>query len=235
MKKLILTFLAAVGVMTSAESREIRFYLGDQQIENGATVAYTDYTSTQLGPNLRVTIEPPLYIWSDMLTTSVTVTAKCETGETISLCCGGDCTSGTDVSKTNVKVSGGNNGMTALELHYANMVSGSVKVPTLKVAVEGVDTKYSSSRKSFVINMGPDASAIDKVEQNRNITVSGRAIRYNLNGEAVVALHSITGAKALETRVAGSGSIELSGLPCGIYIYSVRGAGENRTGKLVIR
>ena len=235
MKKLLLTFLAAVGMFTAAEGRELRFYLGDQLIEKGSTVAYTEYTATQLGPNLRVSIEPPLYIWSDMLTSSVTVTAKCETGENISLCCGGDCINGTDVTKNNVKISGGDNGMTALDLHYASMLTGTTKAPTLRVNDEAVDSKASSTRTSFTIVMGPDASGIDKIDGNSGVSVTSAAIRYDLPGEATVALHSITGAKALEARVAGSGTLEISGLPCGIYIYSVRGAGVNKTGKLVIR
>ena len=235
MKKLLLTLLMAAGIASATQARELRFYLGDQQITDGAVIKYDKYEIKTVTPvKAEVTMKPDLYIWSDMMTNTVQVTAKSVNGQSIQMCCGGQCMSGATVVKNSVKINTGDSGRTALDFEYMGSQHPDDPVPNITVEFEAVDTKASSTKISFKLLMGPQAG-LETVEASRAVSVSGNAIRYSLPGTAQVSVYDILGGKAAEATLSGEGTYSLSALPKGIYIYMVKGDAVRQSGKLVIR
>ena len=225
----------AAGIASAAQARELRFYYGDQQITEGATVKYTDHKLTQVTPMLQeLKMEPELYIWSDMLTNTVTVVATSINGQSIQMCCGSNCISGTTVTKTDVRIT--RDQKLSLQFEYIQkFLNETPVVPDITVDFEAYDTKYPDQKITFRLLMGPQAAGVDRVETAKAMTVSGSDILYNLPSAAQVSVYDILGGKALETAVSGNGSLSLSHLPTGIYIYTVKGDAIRQSGKLVIR
>jgi hypothetical protein len=64
-----------------------------------------------------------------------------------------------------------------------------------------------------------------------DITVSGKVLHYSFTQPTQVKLYTISGQAAMSRTLNGAGSLNLQGLPAGIYLYR---AGKN-TGKFMIR
>ena len=226
----------AAGLATATQARELRFYLGDEQITDGAVIKYDKYDLNLKTPVLaEVTMAPDLYIWSDMMTNTVQVTAKSVNGQSIQMCCGGACSSGTTVVKENVQIGSKDSGRIPLEFEYMGTQNPSEPVPNVTVEFEAVDTKSSSTRISFTILMGPQAGAESIAASASGVTVTGNTLAYSIPGQAQVSIYDILGGKAVDTTVSGEGSLSLASLSRGIYIYMVRGEAIRQSGKLVIR
>lgn len=235
MKKLLLTLLMAAGIASAAQARELRFYLGDEQITDGAVIKYDKYEMNVKTPVLaEVVMEPDLYIWSDMMTNTVQITAKSVNGQSIQMCCGGACMAGSTVVKEKVMVKANDSGRVPLAFEYRGNQNPNDPVPNITVEFEAVDTKASSTRISFTLLMGPQAG-MESVVSDRTLTIGSDVISYNLDGSAQIGVYDILGGKAMEATVSGEGTLSLSSLPKGIYIYMVRGDAVRQSGKLVIR
>ncbi|MCM1521726.1 MAG: T9SS type A sorting domain-containing protein [Muribaculaceae bacterium] len=232
MKK-IYAFLLAMLAVGTMSARELTFYMGDSPIANGSTVAYTDTEVKDLGDGWKsVKIAPPLYLWSDLVTKTVKVTAACTSGQVIQMCAGSKCEAGTSVTKNNVTIN--TREKLDLEFHFENPeMQGDV--PTITVKFDAEDTSYGTTA-SFTLVMGPNSSGIREIAKDKEVWASPAGIEYNLNAPANISLYSITGTQVLAVKAEGRGTVNTHSLRPGIYIYTVTtSAGARTTGKIHVR
>lgn len=232
MKKLYTLLLAALAIGT-ASARELTFYMGDSPIANGSTVAYSDVTVKDLGDGWKeVKMEPKLYLWSDIVTNTVKVTAACATGQTIQMCAGGQCEFGATVVKQNVSIPTRSKLDLQFEYYVAEMQG---EVPTLTVNFDAEDMSYGT-KTAFTLVMGPNASAgIKDLAKEKEIWVTPAGIEYNLQAPAAISLYSITGTQVLAVKASGRGTVNTHSLHPGIYIYTVTTSAGRTTGKIHVR
>ena len=231
MKKLYLTLAAALIASASMSARELTFYIGDKPIEAGQTVTFNDITVTQLpGGFQQAEMKPDLYIGTDIVSSSISVTAKCISGQDISMCCGGLCQAGQTVTKGNLTIQ--SNQKLALDFDYSTMLSPDVQVPQVVTEFEAVDTKHTETIKTFTLIMNSTNGTATLIAGNSAFRAVNGAIEYSFTNATEVSLYSITGARVFASTLDGCGSITTANLTAGLYIYKL---GNGKSGKLYIR
>lgn len=227
MKKLYLTLLGA-ALAFGATARELTFYYGDNVIQSGSTITFDGVEIDDYGDYYEVTMEPKLYLATDIYSNTIEVKATCTSGQTIQLCAGGNCMKGVSVTKSGVKLNPGTK--LNLQFDYVDELDAGVPVPTVTTVIEAVDTKHTETAKSFTIVMGQNAS-VEVIQNQSEITVTKAGIVYTLSEPLHFALFNITGKQIVSTTVSGTGMIPADGLAKGIYVYR---AGKH-SGKIIVK
>lgn len=86
---------------------------------------------------------------------------------------------------------------------------------------------------NFLVKPAEEVGALDNVAANGEYVrlESGNTLSYNLNGNTHIEVYSILGTRMIDRHVSGHGSLSLSGLGRGVYIYR---AGK-LSGKVVVK
>lgn len=216
MKKFYLTLLAAL-LAFGANARELKFYIGDQEIENGSNIAFENITVNDEGSWFEVKMKPDLYISSDIYSKTINITAECVSGQTIQMCAGGNCMRGTTVTKTGVTLQ--TNQKLELKFDYAAEFDAGEEIPTVTTVITAVDTKYPTTEKSFTIVMGQNVSSVDVIENTGDFTLTPAGIVYTLSTPTNLTIYNITGKQVLSAELNGTGMVETSNFAKGVYIY----------------
>ena len=230
MKKLILLSLAVMAL--TAQARELTFYLDDEPIAPGAKVTFTGVSKEPAGAGFDVIMAPNLQLHSDIVTSNVTVTAECTSGQTIQLCAGGDCMAGTSVTKTGVRI--GSNQKLPLEFEYADYVTSETAIPTVVTNFTAVDPKYPNTQVTMTLEMNPNGGVAAVSVSHNPLVVANGGLHYDVEGAAVLSLIDITGRTVLRENVSGNGFISTASLPRGLYIYRLSGSAA-ASGKIQLR
>ena len=82
-----------------------------------------------------------------------------------------------------------------------------------------------------------DQTGIHGTTQSGTIALQGKALRYSMGSEAaVINVFSADGRRVESERVSGEGTLSLSKLQSGVYVYEVLGqAGRKTSGKVFVR
>lgn len=227
MKKIYLV-IALLAATVVAQARELRFYLGDQQIEEASTVSFND-VKTEYG---EVIMAPELYLWSDLLTNTVKLTVTSLSGETVQCCAGGLCVAGTNIVKENIKIGTGEK--LDLQFEYMGFLEDGEEIPTVKVQFDAVDVNNEDAKASFTLVMNDGNTSVTVIENDEAFRITPAGIAYNIDGDAKASIYTITGKKAFETSISGNGVLSTDGMAEGLYIYSIEGAKVKKTGKIYI-
>ncbi len=226
MKKILL-LLAAAAVYCSAGAVELSFWLGNQKITPGQTVQFNDIKVDTYDSWKEVYMSPKIYLSSDAYLENVKVTADCTSGQTIQMCCGGNCTPGVTVTKKNLTISGGSK--LDLEFDYINYdMDLDETIPTIVTVFEAVVEDDESIKAQFVLEMNKQSAALSKIELNNGVKAVAGGLTYNAAETAALSIYSITGMTVFNANVSGEGTVKL---PRGLYVYSFGGC----TGKIYIR
>lgn len=232
MKKLYAFAAAALFAALPLSARELTFYMGDETIENGSKVEFTNVETEVWGDLGMVVMDPNLSLVSDVATNTVTITAECLSGENIQLCAGGQCVSGKKVVKENINMAADKKVL--LQFEYMDMNwDPTTPIPTdVTAEISAVDTAYPETAVSFTIVMNPKNSAVKEVFLNdKAFRAVKDGIEYTFDAPAAVAIYNLKGEAVVKTTLNGRGTLSTSSLPAGIYVYK---AGA-KTGKIYIR
>ena len=232
MKK-IFTLLVLFATALTA-SAQLSFTMDGNTIENGATI-----TSSKVDPSFAefgsVMFKPYVFVSSEKAG-NVTVEVKALDGRSVGLCFGGNCISGKNLSKTKDMTAGES---VDIELDGGGMmVSGT---QTYKCEVTAYYTSDRSSTISFTIIMtnDPTVLAVGSVEaENDGVMFDGRTMSYTFAAAAprTVSLYTVSGKQVAQWNVdAAAGTLSLDNLKNGTYVYAVKGAGTNISGKVVLK
>ena len=232
MKK-IFTLLVLFATALTA-SAQLSFTMDGNTIENGATI-----TSSKLDPSFEamgfVMFKPDVFVSSEKAGT-VTVEVKALDGRSVDLCFGGNCISGKNLSKSKDMTAGAS---VNIELDAGGMfISGT---QTYKCEVTAYYTSDRSSTISFTIIMtnDPTVLAVGSIEaENDGVMFDGRTMSYTFAAAAprTVSLYTVSGKQVAQWNVdAAAGTLSLDNLQNGTYVYAVKGAGTNISGKVVLK
>ena len=232
MKK-IFTLLVLFATALTA-SAQLSFTMDGNTIENGATI-----TSSKLDPLISelgfVGFKPDVFVNSEKAG-NVTVEVKALDGRSVSLCLGNNCTSGEYHSKS-IDMTAGES--VDIQLEGGGMfISGT---QTYKCEVTAYYTSDRSSTISFTLIMtnDPTVLAVGSVEaENDGVMFDGRTMSYTFAAAAprTVSLYTVSGKQVAQWNVdAAAGTLSLDNLQNGTYVYAVKGAGTNISGKVVLK
>ena len=232
MKK-IFTLLVLFATALTA-SAQLSFTMDGNTIENGATI-----TSSKLDPSFEamgfVMFKPDVFVNSEKAG-NVTVEVKALDGRGVSLCFGGICINGENLSKSK--------DMTAGESVDIQLDAGGMMVKgtqTYKCEVTAYYTSDRSSTISFTLIMtnDPTVLAVGSIEaENDGVMFDGRTMSYTFAAAAprTVSLYTVSGKQVAQWNVdAAAGTLSLDNLKNGTYVYAVKGAGTNISGKVVLK
>ena len=232
MKK-IFTLLVLFATALTA-SAQLSFTMDGNTIENGATI-----TSSKLNPSITefgfVGFKPDVFVNSEKAG-NVTVEVKALDGRGVSLCFGGTCINGKNLSKSKDMAAGES---VDIQLDGGGMfISGT---QTYKCEVTAYYTSDRSSTISFTLIMtnDPTVLAVGSVEaENDGVMFDGRTMSYTFAAAAprTVSLYTVSGKQVAQWNVdAAAGTLPLDNLQNGTYVYAVKGAGTNISGKVVLK
>ena len=232
MKK-IFTLLVLFATALTA-SAQLSFTMDGNTIENGATI-----TSSKLDPSFEamgfVMFKPDVFVSSEKAG-NVTVEVKALDGRSVSLCFGGICINGENLSKSK--------DMTAGESVDIQLEGGGMFITgtqTYKCEVTAYYTSDRSSTISFTLIMtnDPTVLAVGSIEaENDGVMFDGRTMSYTFAAAAprTVSLYTVSGKQVAQWNVdAAAGTLSLDNLQNGTYVYAVKGAGTNISGKVVLK
>lgn len=232
MKKFFTLLVLFATALTA--SAQLSFVMDGNVIENGATVSSSklnssvaDYGFVQFKPNVFISSEKE---------GNVTVEVKALDGRDVSLCSFGNCIVGTDLKKSGDMKAGES---LNIELDAGGMfVSGT---QTYKCQVTAYYTSDRSSAISFTLIMtnDPEILAVGSIEaDNDGVAFNGRTMSYTFAAAAprTVSLYTVAGQQVAQWNVnAAAGTLPLDNLQNGTYVYAVKGAGTNISGKVVLK
>ena len=232
MKK-IFTLLVLFATALTA-SAQLSFTMDGNTIENGATI-----TSSKLNPSITefgfVGFKPDVFVNSEKAG-NVTVEVKALDGRGVSLCFGGTCINGKNLSKSKDMAAGES---VDIQLDGGGMfISGT---QTYKCEVTAYYTSDRSSTISFTLIMtnDPTVLAVGSIEaENDGVMFDGRTMSYTFAAAAprTVSLYTVSGKQVAKWNVdAAAGTLPLDNLQNGTYVYAVKGAGTNISGKVVLK
>lgn len=105
-------------------------------------------------------------------------------------------------------------------------------VPSVHTYFDVTVTDNSGSTLKFKVKVNTDQAGVDAVNANTNsLKVQGKALHYSASSPVVIEVYSIAGNLVFKQAVNGNGSIDMSGIHTGMYIYRM----GTVTGKFVIK
>ena len=223
MKKIFTSMLLmAAAVVASAQNFTVTAFDGTRTLKDGDVVecGYEDGLFGQ-------TWDPAIEVVCNKNLT-LTVTANAPAGNKIQFCgITGSCAmlAGTPVTRSNSYNEGDKVAM-QLDIN-GGMIIDPVDA-TLKIT-DGTETV------NITVTFRPEAQEelgiADVAADGINIAVSGRTLNFDTAAPANLTLYTISGQSAVSRRISGHGSLSLTNLPSGVYIYR---AGK-KTGKFILR
>lgn len=88
----------------------------------------------------------------------------------------------------------------------------------------------------IILGVDPEkAAGINGVGSKKTVSFANNTLTFNIASAATVSLYSVTGSEVLKKDISTAGSISLSTLPKGVYIYKVSGTSKTYTGKIVVK
>lgn len=227
MKKIFTSlFLMATAMVATAQNFTVTAFEGTKTLKDGDVIE-CGYEESPYGfgyvwdPSIVVTCNKSL---------TLTVTADAEQpAEGAVQFCGitGNCArlTGTPETRSNTYQAGDKVDM------QLDIVGGNVVEPvnaTLKIT-DGQETVNITV--TFVSEAQEELAISSVAAKGTQVSVSGRTLHFVSDSAADITLYTISGQSALSRRLNGSGSINLSNLPAGVYIYRA----GNKTGKIILR
>lgn len=230
MKKLYTLLMAAVlgSMAANAElSWSVGSKAGEKPVTSGSTIACSDYEDD--GENY--IFDPHLWLQSTSAMKNCQITIKSE--KPVQFCGTGSCVFVTERTFENVVL--GPNAPVNMMLEYPQPMDDGLDFTPFTCEIEAKNPLSESTARTIKIVFGKDATGIYEVNPAGNeISFAAGAFNYNVQGNAELKVFTLLGAQVLSTRISGNGSLSVSNLGKGAYIYQVSGA-MKASGKFICR
>lgn len=219
------TLLAASLFAVAANAATINF------MQNGAVLPNNDEVSFDKGavdPYGGITYNPEIFILSDQSVT-VNVKAISLTGQQIQMCCGGDCESGENVTKNDVKLVGGTPLETQFE--YIYIPKEGVEKPSIVSALLAVELPEDPGEyvAQLTVMFDLKSNSVSVLEADTDVVYRNGSLEYNVDKAYEFAIYDTNGRMVYSAVVNGKGSIDTTSLADGGYIYRI----GNKAGKFL--
>lgn len=90
------------------------------------------------------------------------------------------------------------------------------------------------SKKTYTLILNDKQGGMEIVAADNNVTFGGKTLNYNVSGPSSLTICACDGSAALSTEINGNGSVDLSNMQRGIYIYRIAGSAD-AAGKVYIK
>ena len=224
------TALAAAAMIAGSSltaSADLNFYVGDTPVTSGETVNFVGAEITAIGPKQMVKMAPEVLLESTVSRSNIIVKVTSLTGQAVQCCAGGQCEMNTSIEKKNVSISAGQK--LNIQFEYMEMLDAG-EIPDVEAKIEAQYYLDNKSKREFIIHMSATAGVEIVEVTGKPVKPCVGGLEYSLNGDATVAIYSISGKLVKKVAVSGHGIIPTTDLPGGVYIYKVTGA-ASLTGK----
>lgn len=225
MKKIFTSlFLMATALVATAQNFTVTAFEGTKTLKDGDVIecgyeeAFPGYFLWD--PSIVVTC-------NKNLTLTVTANADMPAEGAVAFCgITGQCQllKGTPETRSNAYNAGDK---VAMELHTDGNVVEPVNA-TLKIT-DGAETVNITV--TFVAESQEELAISSVAAKGTQVRVSGRTLHFVTDTAAELTLYTISGQSAISRRISGTGSLNLTNLPAGVYIYRA----GNKTGKIILR
>lgn len=223
MKKIFTSMLLmAVAAVASAQNFTVTAFNGTQTLKDGDVIE-CGYEEGMFG----MTWDPAIEVLCNKNLT-LTVTANAPAGNKIQFCgITGNCAmlSGTPETRSNSYKEGDKVPM-RLDINPGFIVEP--VDATLKIT-DGTETVNITV--TFVAESQEELKIANVAAGGINLSLKGRTLNFNTDSAIDLTLYTISGQSAISRRISGHGSVNLTNLPSGVYIYR---AGK-KTGKFILR
>lgn len=241
MKKLY-SLLAAMVCAASLTAQNICIKIDGQDVPNGST--YTKfYTEDRTWDNDAEMYIPGLYpdvVFSSAVYGNVTavVTSITKT-EDIGFCWGGECIN-TLASNDYKAVKEGIPYGKVQDREQHLEIEVIHDTPWTENYTRELDLTVTQKGETFtckiILGVDPEkAAGINGTGSKKPVSFASNTLTFNLGSAATVSLYSVTGSEVLKKDINSTGSVSLSTLPKGVYIYKVNGTSKTHTGKVVVK
>ena len=114
------------------------------------------------------------------------------------------------------------------------------QVPTFPVIRRiRLTVEAGSEKLSFVLYLicDPDnkLASVNGVSADNAVSATAEGISYNLKESGILNVYSANGAAVMHENVEGNGTVSLSNLSAGVYVYSLKADGKHYTGKVAVK
>ncbi|MDE7181274.1 MAG: T9SS type A sorting domain-containing protein [Muribaculaceae bacterium] len=221
MKK-IYALLACAAVALGTQAQNVKFFYQGHEIENGTTLVYSD----QEEQGFDYVLAPAVTVVATA-SQQIKVVADCTTGQSIQLCIGGGCQSGTSVTSASFRANAGQS--YDLEYEYFSPVEITEIVST---DITVIDDLFGSTINKITLKFDPDAAGVKVTAVSaENVTVGNGALNYSVEAPTTLALYNTAGQEVYNATVREQGSVSTASYAPGIYIYRL----GSKTGKFVVK
>ncbi len=230
MKRILASALVAMLAAAPLSARELRFFNGSTEVASGETVESSAFTVTPIGNGrVEVTFAPELFLWSDIFTNSITMTADCVSGQAIQFCPGGECVSGTSITKENITVTADQK--LDIKYEYIAELEESEKIPTVVTELSAFDAKHTDVKTEMTIVMSSDSGVAGIFVNDSSFKAIAGAVKYDFATPTEVILYTLSGETLYTAVLEGTGTIDTSSLSTGLYLYKT----GTKSGKIYLR
>ena len=244
MKKNILSMALIAGALFSANAQTLSFLDGEgAPIANGSSYTFQGWTIFPEGvvngqevEYAMVTIDPELSITSSGQD-KITVSATSKTNALFQLCAGGNCVNSTldnpTITKTGIDIKEGQ--VIPLQLEaILQFMAQKVEIPYYEISVEAWSETNPSNKINMTLKMGSIEAGVESLIAGKDfVTVNGNILSYDVTGSALLNVYNLGGKAVVSRQIAGTGDMDMSALPKGIYVYKLEGK-KGISGKFVI-
>ncbi len=116
---------------------------------------------------------------------------------------------------------------------------GTVVPPTYPIQRHiQITVKAGAEEISFVLTLVCDPDnvlSVNGISTDNAVNATTEGISYNLSISGTLDIYSANGAAVMHKTVEGNGTVSLSDLPAGVYVYSLKAGGKSYTGKVAIK
>lgn len=216
----------ATALVATAQNFSVTAFEGTKTLKDGDVIE-CGYEENPLGADYGYNWDPTIVVTCNKNLT-LTVTADAPAGNKISFCgISGQCVmlTGTPETRSNVYNTGDKVPM-QLDITNGNVVepvNATLKITDGQETVNITVTFVGEAQEELAINT--------VAAKGVQISATGRTLRFVADNATDITLYTISGQSAVSRRISGSGSLNLSHLPAGVYIYRA----GNKTGKIILR
>lgn len=230
MKKFTL-FAACAAFALGMNAQTVKFIQNGKEIASGETITCTDWEDDGFGTFL---CDPEISVVSNQnILVDITAEMAAESQAStrfIQMCCGGDCMIGSDkVVKSGISLTANSAMPLEFETSYWD---DEPETPTIiadiYVCPAGSTEKIASI--TVITSAGDGAVSVFEID-NTLVTFSNGELKYEAAAPCTLALYGTDGKLFVEKAVSGAGSIDATGIPAGVYVYTL----GNKSGKVVVR
>ena len=239
MKKLLLSTLLAMGAMAPMAAQELAIQFEGENVENGGTVIYREYTAETFEsiPGYTIwTVDPELYLVAGK---QEPITIHAYSDISFQLCAGGDCVRKSDITKSVENFVAGVPLNLLLDWQTETYEGNEIEIPDMTIHIEvWYDDDPENVYRITLMMGGITAAGVESIGASQNSVVfNGNSLNYDVNGISQLSLYSLSGKTVMNKTVSGNGAVSLDGLTKGVYLYRLTGKNGKavKAAKIIIK